>query len=176
MSAQAQSNNDENEEADEIEEEIPEPKFFDGIENERFKSDLSNIEESRKIDYSKQNHSKNTNRFELNIFGKDGDVPKYQSVENENTPNQPYNRVMIGSEGAYNNNINSTNPETPNSNSSSIKNPFSTSPAVKAPRNMDAVPDNDADPNDIPVDGGLSLLGVTAALFGYKKFQNRKAN
>jgi hypothetical protein len=59
--------------------------------------------------------------------------------------------------------------QTPNSNSPSVTNPFGTNPGVKTPRNMDAVPDNGDDPNDVPLDGGVLVLGLAAISYGYKR-------
>jgi MYXO-CTERM domain-containing protein len=34
---------------------------------------------------------------------------------------------------------------------------------------MDAVPDNGDDPNDVPLDGGVLLLGLAGFAFGIRK-------
>jgi hypothetical protein len=54
----------------------------------------------------------------------------------------------------------------------SVSDPFKQGQTgVKTPRNMDAVPDNGDDPNDVPLDGGISILGLAAAAYGYKRFK-----
>jgi hypothetical protein len=65
-------------------------------------------------------------------------------------------------------NVNTTKP--------SVQNPYAINPGLKAPRNMDAVPDNGDDPSDIPLDGGILILGLTAAAFGMKKKVNGLIN
>jgi hypothetical protein len=36
---------------------------------------------------------------------------------------------------------------------------------------MDAVPDNGDEPNDVPLDGGITILGLAAAAYGLKKYR-----
>jgi hypothetical protein len=50
-----------------------------------------------------------------------------------------------------------------------INNPYSQNPGVKTPRNIDAVPDNGDDPNDVPLDGGVLVLGLAGFALGIRK-------
>jgi hypothetical protein len=57
-----------------------------------------------------------------------------------------------------------------NANMPAVSDPFKQGQTgVKTPRNMDAVPDNGDDPNDVPLDGGILVLGLAAISYGYKK-------
>ena len=145
-----------------------EPRFFDDINESRFKSNFSEIDESRKIDYSRTGGGRERN--ELNIFGDANDFSQYQFKEDNlsNQQSNPTNGIIISSESGSWQRAPSVD-QTPNSNSPSVTNPFGTNPGVKTPRNMDAVPDNGDDPNDVPLDGGVLVLGLAAISYGYKR-------
>jgi len=145
-----------------------EPRFFDDINESRFKSNFSEIDESRKIDYSRTGGGRERN--ELNIFGDANDFSQYQFKE-DNLSNQQSNStngIIISSESGSWQRAPSVD-QTPNANAPTVSNPFGTNPGVKAPRNMDAVPDNGDDPNDVPLDGGVLVLGLAAISYGYKR-------
>ena len=148
-----------------------EPHFFNGIEEKRFRSSFDNIENSRGIDYSTQRN--NRDHHEINVFGKEEDLKMYQFNQEEiQGNNSQSNRVIISSEGNNNWQFNQQNNNSnSNVNSPTGTNPFGTNPGVKTPRNMDAVPDNGDDPNDVPLDGGISILGLAAVAYGYKKYR-----
>ncbi len=148
-----------------------ETRFFDDINETRFKSNFNDIEESRRIDYSS---GSNRQSREFNVFGKENEFSDYQfKVENENSvQGNGSNNITISSGGTWEQ-VPPTTGQTPNSNSPSVGNPFGTNPGVRSPRNMDAVPDNGDDPNDVPLDGGILVLGLAAAAYGFrKKFNN----
>ncbi len=140
---------------------------------ERFGSSFDQTENSGKFDYSSAKGSKSRENGNFDIFGEEYD-PKYNKYYNfsEN------DKEVHNSEGMFIGVDNRTwqqSPnlnQTPNSNSPSVVNPFGTNPGVKTPRNIDAVPDNDDDPNDVPLDGGILILGLAAASFGYKKVKS----
>jgi hypothetical protein len=145
-----------------------EPKLFDDINETRFKSNFSEIDESRKIDYSRTGGGRERN--ELNIFGDANDFSQYQ-FKDDNLSNQqsnPTNRIIFSSESGSWQRAPSVD-QTPNANAPTVSNPFGTNPGVKTPRNMDAVPDNGDDPNDVPLDGGVLVLGLAAISYGYKR-------
>jgi hypothetical protein len=145
-----------------------EPRLFDDINETRFKSNFSEIDESRKIDYSRTGGGRERN--ELNIFGDANDFSQYQ-FKDDNLSNQqsnPTNRIIISSESGSWQRAPSVD-QTPNANAPTVSNPFGTNPGVKTPRNMDAVPDNGDDPNDVPLDGGVLVLGLAAISYGYKR-------
>jgi hypothetical protein len=145
-----------------------EPRFFDDINETRFKSNFSEIDESRKIDYSRTGGGRERN--ELNIFGDANDFSQYQ-FKDDNLSNQqsnPTNRIIFSSESGSWQRAPSVD-QTPNANAPTVSNPFGTNPGVKTPRNMDAVPDNGDDPNDVPLDGGVLVLGLAAISYGYKR-------
>ena len=55
-------------------------------------------------------------------------------------------------------------------NSPSVVDPFKQGQTgVKTPRNIDAVPDNGDEPNDVPLDGGIGILALAASIWGVKK-------
>ncbi len=159
--------NDQNEYTEE--EIVEDPKFFDDINQSRFNSNLNNIEESRRIDYSSGSSRQSR---EFNVFGKENEISNYQfKAENENSvQGNGSNNITISSGGTWEQ-MPSTTSQTPNSNSPSVANPFGTNPGVKNPRNMDAVPDNGSDPNDVPLDGGIGILAMAAAAYGLRRFK-----
>jgi hypothetical protein len=145
-----------------------EPKLFDDINETRFKSNFSEIDESRKIDYSRTGGGRERN--ELNIFGDANDFSQYQFKEDNlsNQQSNPTNGIIFSSESGSWQRAPSVD-QTPNANAPTVSNPFGTNPGVKTPRNMDAVPDNGDDPNDVPLDGGVLVLGLAAISYGYKR-------
>ena len=147
-----------------------ETRFFDDMNESRFKSNFSEMDESRKIDYSRTGGGRERN--DLNIFGDANDFSQYQFKE-DNLSNQQstqMNGTIISSESGSWQQAPSVN-QTPNTNAPTVSNPFGTNPGVKTPRNMDAVPDNGDDPNDVPLDGGISILGLAAAVYGFKRYR-----
>ncbi len=150
-------------------EENEDPQFLNEINKERFKSNFDQVEESKRVDYS--TYQSERERHELNVFGKSdaGQTYQYNNVEAPNGIRQG-NNANIVIDGVENWQQSAPTTQTPNSsNVPSVKNPFAVNPTVKAPRNMDAVPDNGDDPSDIPLDGGIVILSLTAAAFGMKK-------
>jgi hypothetical protein len=159
VNAQEISSEEENEDDSEL--------FFEDVNTERFGSTIGNSEgdntNSNSYDFKRKKSG-------LNIFeNKSSDFQKFQYQGDEKeTQYLNNNKLSIGSDGGNNSQVapgkadNSTfHP--------SVKNPYAVNPTVKAPRNMDAVPDNGDDPSDIPLDGGIVILGLTAAAFGIKK-------
>jgi hypothetical protein len=137
---------------------------------ERFGSSFDQTDNSGRFDYSATKGSKSIENRNFDIFGEEYD-PKYNKYynfsENDKQAHNPEG-MFIGVENRtwqQSPNLN----QTPNSNTPSVSNPFGTNPGVKTPRNMDAVPDNGDDPNDVPLDGGILILGLAAVSFGYKK-------
>ena len=56
-----------------------------------------------------------------------------------------------------------------NSNLPSVTDPFKQSQTgVKTPRNIEAVPDNGDEPNDVPLNNGIVILGLAAVILGLK--------
>ena len=171
----AQETTEEEEELENLEEsyEENEPRFFDDINETRFKSNFSEMDESRKFDYSRTGGGRERN--ELNIFGDANDFSQYQ-FKDDNLSNQqsnPTNRIIISSESGSWQRAPSVD-QTPNANAPKVSNPFGTNPGVKTPRNMDAVPDNGDDPNDVPLDGGVLVLGLAAISYGYKRVKSKQ--
>ncbi len=165
----AQSSDEDNSYEDESEV-GEESRFFDDMNQTRFKSNFNDIEESRRIDYSSGSGRQSR---EFNVFGKENEISNYQfKAENENSvQGNGSNNITISSGGTWEQ-VPSTTGQTPNSNSPSVTNPFGTNPGIKNPRNMDAVPDNGDDPNDVPLDGGILVLGLAAAAFGFRNKVN----
>lgn len=145
--------------------------FFSEISKENFKSDLGNDNDQRSIDYS-SNPRNRRGEENYNIFGNDQQMPVYKfEEENPNiNNNRNSNGVIIQGGGVMSN---GSTPEAPNNaNIPSVQDPFRQGQTgVKAPRNMDAVPDNGDEPNDVPLDGGVIVLGVAALSLGYKKLK-----
>ena len=145
--------------------------FFTEMDKENFKSDFGNDNNQRSIDYSEGNRSRRSDD-NYNIFGKEQDMPVYKfEEENQNiNGNRNSNGVMIQGGGNSSNGPIVHTPE--NANIPSVTDPFRQGQTgVKAPRNMDAVPDNGDDPNDVPLDGGVVILGLAATAFGYRKMK-----
>ncbi|MFY8019983.1 MAG: hypothetical protein ACOVP1_02250 [Bacteroidia bacterium] len=156
-------------EGDEGEEYVEEQKFFNDINEERFKSSLNDVNGSSKIDYSSPNSRRE--RPDFNVFGNENEVYQFKENQIENSSSNK-STITIGSDQGVWQQAPQTN-QAPNTNMPSVTNPFGSNPGVKAPRNMDAVPDNGDDPNDVPLDGGASILGLAAIVYGFKK-NNRK--
>ena len=157
----------------ELEEEyVEEQRFFNDINEDRFKSNLNDLEESERIDYSNARSLKGRNNF--NIFGNESET--YQFKENEVQNNSTKENIIIGLDGGNWQQAPNVTPNSSNPNLPSVKNPFGSNPGVKAPRNMDAVPDNGDDPNDVPLDGGVSILGFAALAYGVGRFKGKNKN
>ncbi len=150
------------------EEYVEEQRFFNDINEDRFKSNLNDVEETGRIDYSNARSLKERNNF--NIFGNENET--YQFKENEIQNNSTKENIIIGLDGGTWQQAPNVTPNSSNSNLPSVKDPFGSNPGVKAPRNMDAVPDNGDDPNDVPLDGGILILGLAAVSLGYKKVKS----
>jgi hypothetical protein len=137
----------------------------------RFKSNFNDIEESRMIIYSS---GSSRQIRELNVFGKENEFADYQfKAENGNSVqgnSSNNNTICSGSSWEQ---IPPTD-QTPYVNSPSVANPFGTNPGVKSPRNIDAVPDNGDDPNDVTLDGGVLVLVLTEITFGYRKVKSKQ--
>lgn len=149
-----------------------EQSFFNDMNEERFGS---NYEESasRSIDYGQTGEGRR--RRDLNILSGENDFSRYQYQGEEanrggqGNGNTNSGRVIIGSQGGEWNQAPSVGNQTPNVNMPTVKNPYIENPGVKAPRNMDAVPDNGDDPSDVPLDGGIVMLVITALALGYQR-------
>jgi hypothetical protein len=168
----AQSEEDENDVEIDDQEQV---NFFNGLEEERFKTNLSGRENSKigLIDYSRDYKSKSSN---YNLFDGDRNFQQFQynnQEESGNKDNSKQQGIIIGSSGnspnSAQNPIKDLNFEKPQ-----INNPYSQNPGVKTPRNIDAVPDNGDDPNDVPLDGGVLVLGLAAITFGYRKVKSKQ--
>ncbi|MCK6611892.1 MAG: hypothetical protein L6Q78_12740 [Bacteroidia bacterium] len=147
----------------------------EGLNGKRFESSFGNSG-SRSIDYS------SGSRFEQREFWSERNKPaqNFEQYYNFNEPgNRPSNQfqqgggsVVIG--GGTQQGMQGGGQHAPGQmNMPSIKDPFQSNPGIKAPRNIDAVPDNNGDPNDVPVDGGVLVLGATAIWLGRKKLMNK---
>ena len=147
--------------------------FFNELDRESFKSDLGTDNNQRSIDYStdgQRGRGDQSNKFD--IFGSNKEAPVYKFEEDHSTNNQSGNNggIIINGGGASSNMGEIR--EGGNANMPSVSDPFKQGQTgVKTPRNMDAVPDNGDDPNDVPLDGGISILGLAAAAYGYKRFK-----
>ncbi|MFY8020543.1 MAG: hypothetical protein ACOVP1_05070 [Bacteroidia bacterium] len=168
-SASAQELEDEyaDEEEMEYEEEIVEPKFFNDMNETRFRSSFEDVEESRRVNYQINNSRRDRNDFKF--FDQNIDMTKFQYQE-DFTPYKNYkeDKTQINSENF--NFQNSPNKNEPENIPHSFKPQINSSPKDKTP-NIDAVPDNGDDPNDVPLDGGVLVLGVAALGLGYKKYK-----
>ncbi len=158
---------------EEEEEYYEEVKQVNDFNVERFGSSFDQSDKSGRFDYSAAKGSKSRENSNFEIFGEDYD-PKYNKYYNfSENDKQSHNDegMFIGIENRtwqQSPNLN----QTPNSNTPTVPNPFGANPGVKTPRNMDAVPDNGDDPNDVPLDGGILILGLAAISLGYKKVKS----
>jgi hypothetical protein len=165
MQSQAQTR-DIDEEDREIE--TDDRRYINGLNQENFKSDFGTDQRDRNIDYSTEDRRSKENNYD--IFGNDNEQNfKFDEIQTEqnNRTNSNGGSIMIqGPQGG-----NDVNPKE-NVNMPSVSDPFKQGQTgIKAPRNMDAVPDNGDDPNDVPLDGGISILGLAAAAYGWRKFK-----
>ncbi len=148
--------------------------FFNEIDRESFKSDLGNDNNQRSIDYSNNGRERGSERSSnYDIFGSGNQTPVYKFEEEQPSSNYSNNNnggMMIQGGGSMSNGQDFKQPG--NTNMPSVGDPFRQSQTgVKNPRNIDAVPDNGDEPNDVPLDGGLSILGLAAAVYGFKKYR-----
>jgi hypothetical protein len=155
---------------EEEEEYYDEVKQVNDFNVERFGSSFDQTENSGRFDYSAAKGSKSRENGNFDIFGEEYDPKYYEYYNFSENDKQAQNSegMFIGVDNRtwqQSPNLN----QTPNSNSPSVTNPFGTNPGVKTPRNMDAVPDNGNDPNDVPLDGGVLVLGLAAISYGYKR-------
>jgi hypothetical protein len=143
------------------------------LSKENFKSDFGNDNSGRSFDYSsdgQRDRGDNSNKFD--IFGSNKEVPVYKFEEDQSTNNQSGNNggIIINGGGASSNMGEIR--EGGNANMPSVSDPFKQGQTgVKTPRNMDAVPDNGDEPNDVPLDGGISILGLAAAAYGFRRLK-----
>ena len=170
MQTQAQTrDNDEDER--ELETETSESRpFFNGLNQENFKSDLGTDQRDRNIDYSIDERRGRENNYD--IFGNDKEqnfkFDEIQPEQNNRTNSNGINIIIQGSQGS-----NDVNPKE-NVNMPGVSDPFKQGQTgIKAPRNIDAVPDNGDDPNDVPLDGGISILGLVATAYGFRKYKTK---
>lgn len=158
---------------EEEEEYYEEVKQVNDFNVERFGSSFQQTDNSGRFDYSAAKGSKSRENNNFEIFGEEYD-PKYNKYYNFSENEKQINNsegMFIGVENrAWQQSPNLN--QTPNSNTPTVPNPFGSNPGVKAPRNMDAVPDNGDDPNDVPLDGGILILGLAAVSLGYKKVKS----
>jgi hypothetical protein len=157
------------------EEDEQEDGFFNGIDKESFKSDFGTDNSQRSIDYStdgQRGRGDQSNKFD--IFGSNKEVPVYKFEEDQSTNNQSGNNGGIIINGGGSSSNMEEIREGGNANMPSVSDPFKQGQTgVKTPRNMDAVPDNGDEPNDVPLDGGISILGLAAVAFGFRKFKTK---
>ncbi len=145
--------------------------FFNEIDRESFKSDFGNDNNQRSIDYSNNGRERGTERTNnYDIFGNGNQTPVYKFEEEQPSSNYSNNNnggMMIQGGGSMPNGQEFKQPG--NTNIPSVADPFKQSQTgVKTPRNIDAVPDNGDEPNDVPLDGGITVLGLAAAAYGWK--------
>ena len=157
------------------EEDEQEDGFFNGIDKESFKSDFGTDNNQRSIDYStdgQRGRGDQSNNFD--IFGSNKEVPVYKFEEDQSTNNQSGNNGGIIINGGGSSSNMGEIREGGNANMPSVSDPFRQGQTgVKTPRNMDAVPDNGDEPNDVPLDGGISILGLAAVAYGFRKFKTK---
>lgn len=164
MSVQAQNRDEETEEGD-----------YADINRENFKSDFGNEQNERVIDYSRGAERVREGRGNnYDVFGNNSnrEVPVYK-FEEENAGNADIRRNNAGGGVVVQGGSMGEGPvmQAPgNASMPAIKDPFRQGQTgVKAPRNMDAVPDNGDEPNDVPLDGGIALLGLAALGYGMRR-------
>jgi hypothetical protein len=165
MQTQAQTRD-----GDEDEREENGSQFSSDLNQDNFRSDFGNDQGDRNVDYSREDRRGRENNYD--IFGSGNQTPVYKFEEDQSTNNQSGNNVgIIISGGGASSNMGEIR-EGGNANMPSVSDPFKQGQTgVKTPRNMDAVPDNGDDPNDVPLDGGISILGLAAAAYGFRKFK-----
>lgn len=141
--------------------------FFNGLNQENFKSDLG-TENQNSVDYSREDRRGKENNYD--IFGNDKEQNyKFDEIQTEQKSGANSNGGSIMIQGPQGGN--EVNPRE-NVNMPSVSDPFKQGQTgVKTPRNIDAVPDNGDEPNDVPLDGGISILGLAAAAYGFRKFK-----
>jgi hypothetical protein len=142
--------------------------FINEIDRESFKSDFGNDQRDRSIDYSREDRRVRENNYD--IFGNDKEQNyKFDEIQTEQKSGANSNggSIMIQApQGGK-----EVNPRE-NVNMPSVSDPFKQGQTgVKSPRNIDAVPDNGDEPNDVPLDGGITILGLAAAAYGFRKFK-----
>jgi hypothetical protein len=170
MQTQAQTRD-----GDEDEREENGSQFSSDLNQENFRSDFGTDNNQRSIDYStdgQRGRGDQSNNFD--IFGSNKEVPVYKFEEDQSTNNQSGNNggIIINGGGASSNMGEIR--EGGNANMPSVSDPFKQGQTgVKTPRNMDAVPDNGDEPNDVPLDGGISILGLAAVAYGFRKFKTK---
>lgn len=162
MQVQAQTQDDEDNE---------EESFGSELGTESFSSDLKTSQGSRSIDYNNADGI-NRNSKSYNMYEK-MDMNKYKFEEGEeDKSNRNQTNMNIQGGGSYNQGT----PELKqpgNASIPSVVDPFKQGQTgVKAPRNMDAVPDNGDEPNDVPLDGGIGILAIAAGAWGMRKRNN----
>ena len=149
--------------------------FFNDLDRESFKSDFGTDNTQRRIDYSTDGQrGRGDQSTNFDIFGSNKEVPVYKFEEERTTSNQSGNNggIIINGGGASSNMGEFR--EGGNANMPSVSDPFKQGQTgVKTPRNMDAVPDNGDDPNDVPLDGGISILGLAAAAYGFRRYKTK---
>jgi hypothetical protein len=150
--------------------------FFNEMDRESFKSDLGNDNNQRSIDYSNNGRERGSERSSnYDIFGSGNQTPVYKFEEEQPSSNYSNNNnggMMIQGGGSMSNGQEFKQPG--NTNTPSVGDPFRQSQTgVKNPRNIDAVPDNGDEPNDVPLDGGISILGLAAVAYGFRKFKTK---
>ncbi len=144
--------------------------FFNEMDKENFKSDFGNDQGSRSIDYSRDHSGNREGQSKsYEIFSEKGNMPEYKFEEGDNNSTQGRNQGGMIIQGGEN----GVGPELKqpgNASIPSIPDPFKQGQTgVKAPRNMDAVPDNGDEPNDVPLDGGIGILALAAGAWGMRK-------
>ena len=161
LSLQANAQTQEDDENDE-------ESFGSDLGTESFSSDLKTSQGSRSIDYNNADGI-NRNSKSYDMYEK-MDMNKYkfeEGVEEQSNRNQTNMNIQGG--GTFSQGT----PELKQPGSSSIPSvvdPFRQGQTgVKAPRNIDAVPDNGDEPNDVPLDGGIGILALAAAAWGMKR-------
>ncbi len=168
MQTQAQTRDNDEDERESSSEASESRPFFNGLNQENFKSDLGKDQRDKNIDYSNEESGSRENNYD--IFGNDKEqnfkFDEIQTQQNNRTNSNGGSFMIQGPQGG-----NDVNPKE-NMNMPSVSDPFKQGQTgIKAPRNMDAVPDNGDDPNDVPLDGGISILGLAAAAYGFRKFK-----
>ncbi len=142
--------------------------FFFFFYQENFKSDFGNDQRDRNVDYSREDRRGRENNYD--IFGNDKEQNyKFDEIQTDQKSGANSNGGSIMIQGPQGGN--DINPRE-NVNMPSVSDPFKQGQTgVKAPRNIDAVPDNGDEPNDVPIDGGISVLALAAAAFGLKRYR-----
>lgn len=142
--------------------------FSSDLNQDNFRSDFGNDQGDRNVDYSREEGRGRENSYD--IFGNDKEQNyKFDEIQTQKSSGANSNGGSIMIQGPQGGN--EVNPRE-NVNMPSVSDPFKQGQTgVKTPRNMDAVPDNGDEPNDVPLDGGISILGLAAAAYGFRKFK-----